>query len=654
MHSIPAESINPLILPKLTSFSLVGTMVQDMEVRRLREEYKIFLEENTREQQQQFYLQKKKRFHQWLEAAVKLRDIDVVSRLVKFVRESDTEQEVGAEEENSIHLGAPKPQPWRVRSLGLRSYHFHCLLRAFAMHADYKSLEQLIILMEERDLETKNTANKAQNVSYLLNGNTVAWLMWTAFKADHISRIVDIFSYASLKAYTFSGKENASVMLFPPPDTYNEEPKNSRICPSISMLLYIVAQYSAPMAGMVSRLRSEKTAHRSKAFAEFSCQFPPELSVVLAATLKLLDVSLQAMDYISLLISVLNNYTIFPRIQQTVLYNGKRSFELPREGYSSFRYLTERFRNTFTSACEKVDRGTTSHLLQSVMTALEHYFYQSSRSIDEVSSIGFVQCRHLTLEGWVRTTLDCACRDLSDPSPVFDAVLTWGDIQQRHLFVFETASNLLNKLPKRSTDYEKPPSTMKEALHRLREIIREEIEPWGASKSCAFFPMFTSIALLADNMSVFPWSCIRHYMQTCFQSLLTVALQNPVYSRSTKHYIRSQQLLFASSSTLQPLLKELLGSETFEEGGQRIAVSIVRETVRCALDVCIRWVPQNLKLNPSSLEERYKWWIFNDCRDIALTLYGSVPDINERVRLMSGRRGFPGACKDVRDDGQRV
>ena len=230
---IPASQLNPLS-PLVPSFSLVGAMVQDIQDRTIKEEYTLFFEQLSTEEQIRIFKENTHRYRSWMETAIALRDIDVVSRLVKFVREN-----------SSVLHSNPM-------SGGLVPYYYHCLLRVFTLHRDFSSLEQLLQVMEARAA--------SDPMSSLINSNTLAWVMWVAHRCDDLFTLVRAFQLTSHTRHANSQRvleKESEDYLFADCEGIACEASKT-VAPTVSMMLYIVSQCSAPMAGLISKNRTHK------------------------------------------------------------------------------------------------------------------------------------------------------------------------------------------------------------------------------------------------------------------------------------------------------------------------------------------------------------------------------------------------------------
>ena len=372
--------------------------------------------------------------------------------------------------------------------------------------------------------------------------------------------------------------------------------------------------------------------------ANFSCSLPPELGVLLAATLKMLDSRMQSIDYISLLMCVLNNHNRFSRIQRTILYHCHTS-DVNNDGYSSFQCLVERISVPKSVISGHQQRCT--QLVDSIVRTVHECLVKCGKDIRKPMRLGFTQCRHVTLEGWVRSVLHLACEELTDPSAIFDALLTWGDVQKRRIFVLDVSLQLMSALARDTTNASQNRKS-EDVLLTLRSKIIRKCRPSIQAQELHFHPMFTSVALFADNLMHYS-SGSRLWAQ--FSALADAALSHPKYEDGTRLYVKSQKLMFLQTEDLKQNLQHILHTGMRMRSDQKISFSVMREAVRCALDACARWVPKDLKLNELSMKARYKWWTFNDCRDMALSLYGSVSEANEKMKTIFLNNCIPPAMK---------
>jgi len=354
-------------------------------------------------------------------------------------------------------------------------------------------------------------------------------------------------------------------------------------CPPLSMLLYILTHFNDE--GIV----------------------PAELGVLVAGAMSIFGVELSAQDYSCLILGVLEELQSFMRIHRTVLFNSLRSKELREEGHTSYQYFVERMTTSVKQVQATQKTPTVKQLvIRGVVEGLDKCATILEIDRTRIVKVGFVQCRVSTLEGWVRCVLDTAAETMTRENQLgalFDEVVTWAYMQRRFMFVVDLLSQITTR-------------------HQRQN----------------FSPLYTTVCQIADSSSNFPTSHIEQILPRYNYLVRAVSEHIPA---ATQAYVSSQAIQLAlNPKEMQDLLQSLLSKKG-------VSFSVAREAYRCALDACARWVPLDCKLNKVSLQERYSWWLFNDCRDLGLVLYGAVADINIKIRRLFQRGGIPEPVKGL-------
>eukprot|EP00759_Apiculatamorpha_spiralis_P029402 PhF_6_TR31536/c0_g1_i2/m.46515 len=536
---------NSILHPEMTPNSVLAHMYQDNEYRNSKNDWVVFSQQLSPEDR--ITKGTHAQLRAWLESMVQHKDSEAVSQIVKYVRESGTSP--------------------------LLPYHYHCLLRVCALHKDTAAVHQLLTHME------------TQQPHPILTANTVAWYMHYAWLCGHVQSALDIFSVAvELEGFG---------LMFAARDGWEEDDvaaATASFSPPLSMLLYIMT-HTPELTPM-----------------------PPEIGIIIASMMKMLGLKLGAQDYASMLHSVLEDPKSFPRVQRTVLMNAMRSTTLPdEEGITCFEYLVERVRASIKSPANakgSTTKGTTkqTQYTETVLNALETLISRHG-GVKQLHTIGFVQCRVTTLEGWVRRVMDMVVQEDAGPMSVYDRLISWAYGHKRYLFVLDLCTQM--------------------SVH----IQSNE----------SLFPMWACLPQIADSIASFPTNQIEAILPR-YNHVLERALQNPQLSEQTILYLKTQSsLLCLSPKEMQEVLT------TFQQQGKSATFSILREVYRCCLDTCVKWTPPNLKLSKGSVQERFRWWLFNDCRDIGLVMWGAVPDINVKIRHLYQRNGMPEPVKSEED-----
>ena len=659
MRAVPGAYFNPLS-PLDESFSLVGMMFDEMQSRTVSDEILNFLENLPVEEQRRQYYADAAKFHGWFEIAVKMRNADMVSQLVKFVHETPAPPEWDLAYE-TIHVfgsGNTEKTPVTPKHWGLTSYHYHCLLRVFSYQGDIPSLQQLVQIMQRKSIEerrksTETTAEESQGETNLLywrkrylltstvNANTIAWLMWMNWSSGSLETALRIFEDVSTGTEDRATSRN---LFLSPQDGLEDEWIRKRLplhCAPLSMLIFICAQQCVPMSGLVadagelveSKSRAE---NRVPSAAVAHTSIPPELVVIVTATKRLLDIPLTASDYVQLLLAVLNNHRIFQRIQR-ILYNHRRSRELHSfQSHTSFNFLVEVTHGVFPAHHSRDDmHGISPHfVVPLVLRALRGAFGMLQKDPAEIRPVGFVQSRQSTLNGWVRCVLDAMLDDCTEPAAVFDALVSWAEVHRRPTFSVNICNYLYERI-QTPRDVQQVVSSPSFADLRAR-LVRRHV--------ANVVPKFTTVSILGDVIRNFPAGRVAKYMLPRLVFFTSLCLSADSYKEDTRWYLRAQQLMFARTSTeLLAMVKKLLDTKYADESG--ISFAVIREGLRCCLDACVWLTPANPVIGKDALNERWRWWIFNDARDIALTLYGFAPNINEKVQEVFERNASPRPCK---------
>ena len=665
IRATPGAYFNPLAA-KVESFSLVGMMFDEMQARTTSDAIVHFFENLSAEEQRKKYYEDDDAFHRWFEVAVGNRNADLVSQLVKFIHETPAPEGWAQLYETIYAEKVKEGETPRKRHWGLTSYHYHCLLRVFTHQSDLASIQQLTQIIQQRTIDeydktSKPLDNTDESVetktkpveevwrtlyrqTSTINANSIAWMMWSNWTLGSLQTVLRIFSDVTVVSEVTPAVRQ---LLVSPPDGYENEwlrETQSLQSPPLTMLLYICCQYSSPMSGLTvdrgriaeSKQRAEKSVPTS---AVVYTNVPAELVVIIAATKKLLQIPLTACDYIHLLVAVLNNYRVFQRIQRNVLFNQRRSKELfSHEGHTSFDFLIEDTHSVFSADVRASDDDVPSvhHIVPVVLRSLRGAFHVLGEDTGAIRHVGFVQKRLATLNGWVRTVLDCVLDDDADPGAVFDVLLSWGEVHGRPSFCLNITNYLYQRMqmPSKSVDVN--------GLSPLA-VMRKRL--LGGS-NLKLTPRFTSISTMADVIRQYPAENAARAMLPKLLYFSSLSQNSDSYEEDTRWYLRAQQMMFAKTpQELLKMLKEFVNTRYADE--RKISYGVLREGVRCALDACVRFTPANKKMGPDAVKERHRWWLFNDARDISLTLYGSTQNTNEKVREIFLRDASPAPTKSV-------
>ena len=636
-------------------------MFDEMQTRAVSEDITHFFQNLAAEEQRKRYYEDEITIRRWFEVAIANRNADLVSQLVKFIHETPA-PEGWTQLHETVYMRQKEDENGKImkRHWGLTSYHYHCLLRVFTHQGDSTSIQQLTQIMQKRTLderqkiaESKNSENDAVSdpqwrkrflLTSTINANSIAWIMWINYMMGSLEGVLRAFSDSTVAT---ESNPVSRETLMSPPDGQEDAWLNGPVelhCAPLSMLLYICCQYSSPMSGLTldrgriaeSKLRAE---HSIPSDAASYTNVPPELVVIIAAAKKLLHIPLTTSDFIHLLLAVLNNYRVFQRVQRNVLFNHRRSKELHSlPGQTSYNFLVENTQSVFSSATRLSEDDATGaaphHVVPVVLRALRGAFVILDRDPSALGNVGFVQKRHATLNGWVRSVLDIVLDECSDPAAVFDALLAWSDVHGRPSFALNVSNFLYQRM---QLPPEQPQAGEASPMASMRTRLLS-----GASSTIV--PQFTSIAALADVIRHYPAARAAKEMTPKFVFFSSLCLRADVYKEDTRWYVRAQQMMFAASpQELITMLKEFVNTKYADD--RKISFGVIREGLRCALDACVRFTPAGRTMDAHSAKDRFRWWVFNDARDISLTLYGSTQNTNEKVREIFSRGASPNPSK---------
>eukprot|EP00760_Papus_ankaliazontas_P033650 PhM_4_TR6544/c0_g1_i1/m.48338 len=423
----------------------------------------------------------------------------------------------------------------------------------------------------------------------LQDASTYAWVLWATWRSAGVQ---ETRAKMMLHVCQLSIKHNAllqddlEIVSAARASSQQEEQQtqSSLHSPLLSMLLHCTA-HSASMT-----------------VADFSI----ESSFLIALTMRACDVPLRTADYLNLFSHLLHGVARFPRLRRLVLASSDRAtYSLSNVIERAAAVMLNSGNTRLQSTIHNIDT-----LLHSVLLP-----YARACGVDVKKALTpqqtgrMFRARVVSLEGFIREVLIDVVEqwkarpDLVDAAVIFDFLVTHGSVHRRHVLAVYSMGLLVQ--------------------HAQPSVSEDQL-----------VPTWTTVAQLSDIIATFP----RATVDTLQARYLFLHDRTCVHvPEQTEKYLLTQMIAFAR--TPQEML-DLLSSRIMVKGSQ-VAFSITREAFRCALDACAAWAPRNPKLSRQALQERYRWWLFNDCRDIGLVIYGAVPDINAKIRTLYRRNGTP-------------